>query len=104
MARSRDIGRSSKNKSLDLSIHHHQHAHLRAKWLQRGVFGRPEYRLILQISSWKSRKENSTRQWTNLADLSMQVFHEGLKSWSCCKDVNKPELDFDQFMKIEVGY
>jgi len=28
------------------------------------------------------------------------VFHEGLKSWSCCSDVNKPELDFDQFMKI----
>lgn len=29
------------------------------------------------------------------------VFHEGLKSWSCCSDVNKPELDFDQFMKIK---
>ncbi|KAI5124383.1 hypothetical protein M0805_008986 [Coniferiporia weirii] len=29
------------------------------------------------------------------------VFHEGLKSWSCCSDVNKPELDFDEFMKIE---
>ncbi|TFY55840.1 hypothetical protein EVJ58_g7994 [Rhodofomes roseus] len=28
------------------------------------------------------------------------VFHEGLKSWSCCKDVNKPVLDFDEFMKI----
>lgn len=32
-----------------------------------------------------------------------QVFHEGLKSWSCCKEINKPELDFDEFMKIEVG-
>ncbi|KLO14177.1 chord-domain-containing protein [Schizopora paradoxa] len=32
------------------------------------------------------------------------VFHEGLKSWSCCKDVNKPELDFDEFMKIQVSY
>lgn len=31
------------------------------------------------------------------------VFHEGLKSWSCCKDVNKPVLEFDQFMQIEVG-
>ncbi|KAH8117296.1 chord-domain-containing protein [Phellopilus nigrolimitatus] len=30
------------------------------------------------------------------------VFHEGLKSWSCCSDVNKPELDFDEFMKIGV--
>ncbi|KAH7929796.1 chord-domain-containing protein [Leucogyrophana mollusca] len=28
------------------------------------------------------------------------VFHEGLKSWSCCSDVNKPVLDFDEFMKI----
>ena len=31
-----------------------------------------------------------------------QVFHEGLKSWSCCKDINKPELDFEEFMKISV--
>ena len=31
-----------------------------------------------------------------------QVFHEGLKSWSCCQDVNKPVLDFDEFMKIPV--
>ncbi|KAL5490257.1 hypothetical protein ACEPAI_5090 [Sanghuangporus weigelae] len=29
------------------------------------------------------------------------VFHEGLKSWSCCQDVNKPVLDFDEFMNIE---
>ncbi|EAU88332.2 diploid state maintenance protein chpA [Coprinopsis cinerea okayama7 len=28
------------------------------------------------------------------------VFHEGLKSWSCCKDVNKPVLDFEEFMAI----
>ncbi|KAJ3517141.1 hypothetical protein NMY22_g14030 [Coprinellus aureogranulatus] len=28
------------------------------------------------------------------------VFHEGLKSWSCCKDFNKPVLDFDEFMSI----
>ncbi|TFK42718.1 HSP20-like chaperone [Crucibulum laeve] len=28
------------------------------------------------------------------------VFHEGLKSWSCCSDVNKPVLDFDEFMKV----
>ncbi|KIY64878.1 chord-domain-containing protein [Cylindrobasidium torrendii FP15055 ss-10] len=28
------------------------------------------------------------------------VFHEGLKSWSCCNDVNKPVTDFDDFMKI----
>ncbi|KAL5533178.1 hypothetical protein ACEPAF_4954 [Sanghuangporus sanghuang] len=32
------------------------------------------------------------------------VFHEGLKSWSCCQDVNKPVLDFDEFMKIEVRF
>lgn len=29
------------------------------------------------------------------------MFHEGLKSWSCCSDVNKPELSFDEFMKIQ---
>ncbi|KAI0780750.1 chord-domain-containing protein [Trametes elegans] len=28
------------------------------------------------------------------------VFHEGSKSWSCCSDINKPVLDFDDFMKI----
>ncbi|KAJ3508026.1 hypothetical protein NLJ89_g5980 [Agrocybe chaxingu] len=28
------------------------------------------------------------------------VFHEGLKSWSCCQDIYKPVLDFDEFMKI----
>ncbi|RDB20947.1 Cysteine and histidine-rich domain-containing protein [Hypsizygus marmoreus] len=28
------------------------------------------------------------------------VFHEGLKSWSCCSDINKPVLDFDEFIKI----
>jgi len=28
------------------------------------------------------------------------VFHEGLKSWSCCKDLNKPVLTFDEFMAI----
>ncbi|KAK7049246.1 hypothetical protein VNI00_005847 [Paramarasmius palmivorus] len=27
-------------------------------------------------------------------------FHEGLKSWTCCSEVNKPVLDFDEFMKI----
>ena len=31
------------------------------------------------------------------------VFHEGLKSWSCCQAVNKPVLDFDEFMKIKVS-
>ncbi|THV07933.1 chord-domain-containing protein [Dendrothele bispora CBS 962.96] len=28
------------------------------------------------------------------------VFHEGLKSWSCCSDKNKPVLDFNEFMNI----
>lgn len=37
------------------------------------------------------------------------IFHEGSKSWSCCKDVNKPVLDFDDFLKMkgckeEVGH
>ncbi|KAF8495395.1 HSP20-like chaperone [Gautieria morchelliformis] len=30
------------------------------------------------------------------------VFHEGLKSWSCCSDVNRPVLDFESFMAIPV--
>ncbi|KAG0152230.1 hypothetical protein CROQUDRAFT_35684 [Cronartium quercuum f. sp. fusiforme G11] len=29
------------------------------------------------------------------------VFHEGMKSWSCCKETNKPVLEFDQFMKLK---
>ena len=29
------------------------------------------------------------------------VFHEGSKSWSCCKDVNKPVLEFDEFLTIK---
>ncbi|PWN37452.1 chord-domain-containing protein [Meira miltonrushii] len=29
------------------------------------------------------------------------VFHEGSKSWSCCKDRNKPVLEFDEFMLIK---
>ncbi|KJA18561.1 hypothetical protein HYPSUDRAFT_144805 [Hypholoma sublateritium FD-334 SS-4] len=31
------------------------------------------------------------------------VFHEGLKSWSCCKDMNKPVMDFEEFMAIQVS-
>ncbi|GAA5875445.1 hypothetical protein JCM16303_000626 [Sporobolomyces ruberrimus] len=29
------------------------------------------------------------------------VFHEGLKSWSCCASSNKPTTEFDDFMKFE---
>jgi len=28
------------------------------------------------------------------------IFHEGLKSWSCCNTVNKPVFTFDEFMAI----
>lgn len=28
------------------------------------------------------------------------VFHEGLKSWSCCAETNKPVLEFDQFLAL----
>ncbi|WFD23999.1 hypothetical protein MEQU1_002696 [Malassezia equina] len=28
------------------------------------------------------------------------VFHEGLKSWSCCQTTNKPVLEFDQFLQL----
>ncbi|EJU05697.1 chord-domain-containing protein [Dacryopinax primogenitus] len=31
------------------------------------------------------------------------IFHEGLKCWSCCKEVNKPVLTFDEFMAIPVN-
>jgi hypothetical protein len=37
------------------------------------------------------------------ANRASQVFHEGLKSWSCCNEVNKPVLDFDDFLKISVS-
>lgn len=29
------------------------------------------------------------------------IFHEGRKSWSCCEQVNKPVLDFDEFLAIK---
>ncbi|MCO5596210.1 hypothetical protein L7F22_050270 [Adiantum nelumboides] len=29
------------------------------------------------------------------------IFHEGSKSWSCCKDQNKPVLEFDEFLLIK---
>lgn len=29
------------------------------------------------------------------------IFHEGLKSWSCCNATNKPVLEFDQFIQIK---
>lgn len=35
--------------------------------------------------------------------FTLQVFHEGLKSWSCCKETNKPVLEFDEFVKIAVS-
>ena len=28
------------------------------------------------------------------------VFHEGLKSWSCCNATNKPVLEFEQFLQL----
>ncbi|KZV93335.1 chord-domain-containing protein [Exidia glandulosa HHB12029] len=28
------------------------------------------------------------------------VFHEGLKSWSCCAETNKPVLDFESFLAL----
>jgi hypothetical protein len=41
--------------------------------------------------------------FTHRHAVILQVFHEGLKSWSCCNTVNKPVLEFDQFMQISVG-
>ncbi|WFD37875.1 uncharacterized protein MJAP1_000822 [Malassezia japonica] len=29
------------------------------------------------------------------------VFHEGLKSWSCCRETNKPVMEFDQFLALK---
>lgn len=28
------------------------------------------------------------------------VFHEGLKSWSCCNEKNKPVMEFEQFLQL----
>ncbi|KAL7419563.1 hypothetical protein Q5752_005474 [Cryptotrichosporon argae] len=28
------------------------------------------------------------------------VFHEGLKSWSCCQEINRPVMEFDAFMAL----
>lgn len=44
----------------------------------------------------------STSQFLIFLYKLIQVFHEGLKSWSCCEDVNKPVLDFESFMRLPV--
>jgi len=47
------------------------------------------------------RKEYSESSTENCHHHSgVPVFHEGLKSWSCCKEKNKPVLDFDDFVAI----
>ncbi|KAG6854917.1 hypothetical protein C0991_009740 [Blastosporella zonata] len=50
-----------------------------------------------------SRPWDVARRTVQLHKANLQqtsVFHEGLKSWSCCNDVNKPVLDFDEFIKL----
>jgi len=48
----------------------------------------------------KSFEEKENKDDSCLYHPGAPVFHEGLKSWSCCKDVNKPVLDFESFMKL----
>jgi len=45
--------------------------------------------------------KTSSQQGPCLHHPGAPVFHEGSKSWSCCKDVNKPVLEFDEFLKIK---
>ncbi|KAG6874271.1 hypothetical protein C0995_001496 [Termitomyces sp. Mi166 len=44
--------------------------------------------------------ENSLNKAAQKVAYITLVFHEGLKSWSCCNDISKPVLDFDEFMKL----
>ncbi|KAJ4488480.1 HSP20-like chaperone [Lentinula aciculospora] len=52
-----------------------------------------------RLGCGKDFSESSTESCT--FHPGAPVFHEGLKSWSCCPDKNKPVLDFDEFMEIK---
>ncbi|TFY80718.1 hypothetical protein EWM64_g3294 [Hericium alpestre] len=52
---------------------------------------------IIQVHRYVYLRE---RYGSELNTTTVKVFHEGLKSWSCCNTVNKPVLEFDEFMKI----
>jgi hypothetical protein len=71
-----------------------------------GIRFRAERAGCMQFSSWctgTSRYAQLSLECLLIASASLQVFHEGLKSWSCCQDTNKPVLDFDEFMKLPVS-
>ncbi|CCA70016.1 related to diploid state maintenance protein chpA [Serendipita indica DSM 11827] len=48
----------------------------------------------------KEYNEDENEQGACMFHSGAPKFHEGLKSWSCCDDINRPVLDFDSFMKI----
>jgi len=48
----------------------------------------------------KEFDDTSTTEQVCIYHPGAPIFHEGLKSWSCCNTVNKPVLDFDEFMAI----
>lgn len=43
----------------------------------------------------------SSQQGSCVHHPGSPFFHEGSKSWSCCKDINKPVLEFDEFLKVK---
>jgi hypothetical protein len=44
---------------------------------------------------------SSTQKGPCIHHPGSPIFHEGSKSWSCCKDINKPVLEFDEFLTIK---
>lgn len=75
---------------------------LHAQRLREGVRPGVERGRRLRVPPRRTREPLWLRALKLAADPP-QVFHEGLKSWSCCKEKNKPVMEFDQFMAIPVS-
>lgn len=85
------------------TLAHHYNDPLLEERVWPGVRSRDEWRIQLYLSSRRSRELSFHSVGDRFRAGISQVFHEGLKSWSCCSDVNKPVMEFDQFMTIPVS-
>ncbi|KAN0064726.1 hypothetical protein ACQY0O_001781 [Thecaphora frezii] len=69
--------------------HHHHHHH-------------PHAQLVPTMSTCTRRGCNASLPTpaSCIHHPGAPIFHEGLKSWSCCNTTHKPVLEFDQFLAI----
>lgn len=95
------VGLSSATSFVDslLSSSSSQHAALHASRLRSRFRRVCECRGQLQLPPGRACQCPAYVLVGRESSLS-QVFHEGLKSWSCCSDTNKPVLEFDAFMAL----